>query len=146
MAGRRKSRILAFQTLYAWLQSGQDLQELLDFPWLTDAQKARYGDDGLSFVRLLVTGTVENIAAIDKTISDNITNWDLSRLRKVDLSILRMSVYSLLYQKDIHPSIAIDEAIEISREYGCDDSYRFINGVLDSIRKKNEAKAQNNEG
>lgn len=141
MAGRRKSRILAFQALYAWEQSGQDLQELLDFPWLTDNQKLRYGEEGLSFVRLIVSGAVENIAAIDKAISDSTTNWDLSRLRKVDLSILRMSVYSLLYQKDIHPSIAIDEAIEISREYGCDDSYRFINGVLDSIRKKNESKA-----
>ena len=138
MAGRRKARILAFQSLYAWEQSGQGLSELVDFPWLTDDQKARYGDDGLSFARLLLSGAIENIDVIDKTISDNITNWDLSRLRKVDLSILRMSVYTLLYQKDIPPSIAIDEAIEISREYGCDDSYRFINGVLDSIRKKNE--------
>ena len=140
MAGRRKSRILAFQALYAWEQSGQDLQEILDFPWLAEEQKARYGEDGLAFVRLLVSGAVENIADIDKVIAENITNWDFSRLRKVDLSILRMSVYSLLYQKDIHPSIAIDEAIEISREYGCTDSYRFINGVLDSVRKKSEIK------
>ena len=132
---------MAFQALYAWEQSGHDLQELLDFPWLTGEQKARYGDGGLSFVRLLVSGAVENIAAIDKVIAENITNWDMSRLRKVDLSILRMSVYCLLYQKDVHPSIAIDEAIEISREYGCDDSYRFINGVLDSVRKKSEVKA-----
>ena len=113
----------------------------MDFPWRTDEQKARYGEDGLAFARLIVSGAVENIAAIDKAIADNITNWDFSRLRKVDLSILRMSVYTLLYQKDIPPSIAIDEAIEISREYGCDDSYRFINGVLDSVRKKSEAKA-----
>ncbi len=140
MAGRRKSRILAFQALYAWEQSRQDLQELLDFSWLTDVQKARLGDDGLSFVRLVVLGAIENIAVIDKIISENIINWDLSRLRKVDLSILRMSVYSLLYQKDLHPSITIDEAIEISREYGCDDSYKFINGVLDSIRKNRELK------
>ena len=133
---------MAFQALYAWEQSGQDLQDLLDFPWRTAEQKARYGEDGLAFARLIVSGAVENMAAIDKAIADNITNWDFSRLRKVDLSILRMSVYSLLYQKDIHPSIAIDEAIEISREYGCDDSYRFINGVLDSIRKKIEVKAE----
>ena len=139
MAGRRKSRILAFQALYAWEMAGQDLQELLDFPWLSDEQKARYGEDGLAFARLLVSGAIENIAAIDKAISENSAHWDLSRLRKVDLSILRMSVYSLLFQKDIHPSIAINEAIEISRKYGCNDSYRFINGVLDSIRKKNEA-------
>ena len=113
----------------------------MDFSWLTDEQKARYGEDGLLFVRLIVSGAVENIADIDNVIAENIANWDFSRLRKVDLAILRMSVYSLLYQKDIHPSIAIDEAIEISREYGCDDSYRFINGVLDSVRKKSEVKA-----
>jgi N utilization substance protein B len=53
----------------------------------------------------------------------------------VDLAILRISVYPLLFQKDLHSSIIIDEAIDISKEFGSDDSFKFINAVLDSIRK-----------
>jgi N utilization substance protein B len=68
-------------------------------------------------------------------IRSHLKNWDFSRLNRVDLALLRMSAYTLMYQSDVAPSIVIDEAIGISREYGTDDSYRFINGVLDSIRK-----------
>jgi N utilization substance protein B len=67
-------------------------------------------------------------------IKKHLQNWDFSRLNRVDLAILRMSVYSLMYQEEIAPSIVIDEAIGIAREFGTDDSFRFVNGVLDSIR------------
>ena len=87
------------------------------------------------FTRLLVSGTIENIIAIDSMIRKHLQNWDFSRLNKVDLAVLRMSVYALMFQSDTAPSIIINEAIIISRDYGTDDSYRFINGVLDSIRK-----------
>jgi N utilization substance protein B len=56
----------------------------------------------------------------------------------VDLAILRISVYCLLFQADIPPSVTIDEAIDIAKEFGTDDSYRFINGVLDGIRKQRQ--------
>lgn len=136
MAGRRKSRILAFQTLYAWEQNGRNTSGLLDFAWMPDSRRTRFGEDGLAFVRLIVSGTIENIDGIDRIIRENIKNWEISRLRRVDLSILRMSVYSLLYQPDIHPSIVIDEAVEIAMEYGTADSYKFINGVLDAVRRR----------
>jgi N utilization substance protein B len=58
----------------------------------------------------------------------------------VDLAVLRMSAFSLMFQ-DIPPSVVIDEAVEISKEFGADDSYRFVNGVLDSIRKTLVSKA-----
>ena len=122
MASRRKGRILAFQALYAWEISG-----ILPDDNLPEAVP--------DFTRLLLTGTVENIQAIDAMIKKHLENWDFSRLNKVDLAILRMSTYSLMYQSETAPSIVIDEAISISRDYGTDDSYRFINGVLDAIRK-----------
>lgn len=141
MAGRRKARILAFQALYAWEQSGGDVGDVLDFCWLSDAKKERLGEEGFAFVRLVISGVIENIAVIDAAISQHLTNWDISRLQKVDLSILRMSVYTLLYQRDVPPSIVIDEAIEISREFGSPDSYRFINAVLDAVRRSGGAAA-----
>ncbi|MDR1319343.1 MAG: transcription antitermination factor NusB, partial [Treponema sp.] len=87
------------------------------------------------FSRLLIAGTIENIAAVDKMIQSHLQNWDISRLNRVDLAVLRMSAYTLMFQRDMSPSIVINEAIGISKEFGTDDSYRFINGVLDSIRR-----------
>jgi N utilization substance protein B len=141
MAARRKGRILAFQALYSWdlaySQTGKAMipEGLLDFPWIENEKKASLDEETSAFSRLLVTGTVENITAIDGMIRSHLENWDISRLNRVDLALLRMSVYALMYQSDIAPSIVINEAIGISREFGTDDSYRFINGVLDSIHR-----------
>ena len=137
MGSRRKGRILAFQALYSWDANYSQTGEasipdgLLDFSW---APKAR-DDEILAFSRLLVTGTVENIHAVDNMIKKHLDNWELKRLNKVDLAILRMSAYALMFQSDMPPTIVIDEAIDISKEFGTDDSYRFVNGVLDGIRK-----------
>jgi N utilization substance protein B len=65
----------------------------------------------------------------------HLQNWDFSRVNRVDLAVLRLSAYTLMFQQDISPSIVINEAIGISKEFGTDDSYRFVNGVLDSIRR-----------
>jgi N utilization substance protein B len=136
MASRRKARILAFQALYSWdvqySQTGElSVPEgLLDFPWVQNSS-----DEMTAFSRLLITGAIENINAIDKMIQRHLLNWDIKRLNRVDLAGLRMSVYTLMFQTDMPPGIVIDEAIGISKEYGTDDSYRFVNGVLDSIRK-----------
>jgi N utilization substance protein B len=131
MASRRKGRILAFQALYSWEATGVSPGEILGFSWLENAP----GEETVDFARLLVLGTIENIEAVDALIRSHLKNWDFSRLNRVDLAVLRMSTYTLLYQHDISPSIVIDEAIGISKEFGTDDSYRFVNGVLDSIRK-----------
>jgi len=138
MASRRKARILAFQALYSWevhrSQKNASIPEgLLDFSWADST--VPLDEEMTSFSRLLITGTIENIAVVDSMISKHLENWDLKRLNRVDLAVLRMSVYALMFQTDMPHSIVIDEAIDISKEFGTDDSYRFVNGVLDSIRK-----------
>ena len=132
---RRKGRILAFQALYSWDLGNVDVDNVLDFAWVEKETLERMGEESLTFTRLLVSGTIEHIEEIDSVIKSHLTNWDFDRLNKVDLAILRISVYPLLFQKDIHSSIIIDEAIDISKEFGSDDSFKFINAVLDSIRK-----------
>ncbi|MDR3341949.1 MAG: transcription antitermination factor NusB [Treponema sp.] len=135
MASRRKGRILAFQALYCWEATGGSMSEVVDFSWLESEKLARL-DQGISdFSRLLIIGTIENIKAVDTMIQAHLKNWDFSRLNRVDLALLRMSTYTLMYQDDIAPSIVINEAIGISQEFGTNESYRFVNGVLDSIRK-----------
>ncbi|NLM00321.1 MAG: transcription antitermination factor NusB [Treponema sp.] len=132
---RRKGRILAFQALYSYDVGNVNRESLMNFDWVEQKTLKKIGEDGKIFAQLLVSGTIEHLDEIDEKIKANIEKWDFERINKVDLALLRMSVYSLMYQKDMHPSIVIDEAIDISKEFGVDDAYKFINAVLDSIRK-----------
>jgi N utilization substance protein B len=135
MASRRKGRILAFQALYCWESNRVPVEELFSFSWLESGKRASLDDGIVVFSQTLIAGTIENINAVDGMIKKHLRNWDFSRLNRVDLAVLRMSVYSLMFQSEVSPSIVIDEAIGISKEFGADDSYRFINGVLDGIRR-----------
>jgi N utilization substance protein B len=136
MASRRKARILAFQALYAWEGSGSPLSELLSFSWIEPEKRELLEEDIAAFSRLIIAGTIENSADIDARISKHLSHWPFERLKKVDLAILRMGTYCLVHQRDIPPQITIDEAIEIAKEFGSDDSFKFINGVLDGINKE----------
>ena len=138
MGARRQGRILAFQALYAWGASGMRrrqtlLPDLLELSWLDEEKRTNLGA-GADFSRLLISGTIENILEVDAMIKQRLQHWDFSRLNMVDLALLRISVYTLMFQ-DTPPSVVIDEAICIAKEFGTGDSYRFINGVLDGVRQ-----------
>jgi N utilization substance protein B len=135
MASRRKARILAFQALYAWDASGKVTEGTDGFAWLDEEKREALDEEVSAFARLLIAGTLENIEAVDGAISSHLENWSFERLKRVDLAVLRIGAYSLMFQRDIPAQITIDEAIEIVKEYGSEDSYRFINGVLDGIWK-----------
>jgi len=135
MTSRRKARILAFQALYFWESNRVPINELTSFAWLEENKLESMDESFSAFSRTLIAGVIENIIEIDALIQKHLENWDITRLNRVDLAVLRISVYPLLHQTDIPPSIVIDEAIGICREFGADDSYKFVNGVLDSIRK-----------
>ncbi len=126
---------MAFQALYSWEANNVPVAELIDFSWLEPEKRQALEDGTSEFSRLLFLGTIENIDVVDKKIQGHVQNWDFSRLNRVDLAILRLSIYTLMFQRDVPPSIVIDEAIGIAREYGTKDSFRFINGILDSVRK-----------
>lgn len=140
MASRRQGRILAFQVLYSWEASKirrkkdekpEISENLLEFSWLESPPD----EETKAFSLLLITGTLENIAAIDDMIREHSEKWEFSRINRIDLAILRISIYTLLCQKDIPFTVVISEAVAISKEFGEDNSYRFINGVLDGIYK-----------
>ena len=141
MGVRRRGRIIAFQALYGWEYTHAPVEDLVGFNWLHPAGNGEASplpaeeETELAFPRLLVAGTIQNIEIIDRTIRDQLEHWDFSRVIKVDLAILRMSVYALLYQRDIPASVTIDEAIDIAKAFGTDESYKFVNGVLDGIRR-----------
>ena len=136
MGSRRKGRIIAFQSLYRFDVSHADVKDLCDFSWLGAERLHKLQDETSSFARMLITGTLENIDYIDEVIKNQLEHWDFQRIAKVDLAILRMSVYCLLYQQDIPTSVTIDEAIDIAKQFGTEESFRFINGILDGVHKK----------
>ena len=146
MASRRKARILAFQALYAWEASKASLDDLLKFTWLEETKLDQLEEEIVVFTRLIIAGTLENAETIDARIKKHLSHWPFERLKKVDLAILRMGTYCLLFQDDIPPQITIDEAIEIAKEFGSEDSYKFINGVLDGIHKETEKPAADGKG
>ena len=88
------------------------------------------------FAAELVEGTTAHLETIDTVLQDTSKNWKLHRMPVVDLSILRCATYEILYLDDIDPATSINEAIEIAKSYSTPDSPKFINGVLDNIRKK----------
>lgn len=133
MGVRRAGRVIAFQTLYRYDVTRESVPGLLDFSWMDAPESA--SAESLDFARLLIAGTVERIEEVDAAIRRQLEHWDFSRLSRVDLAILRISVYSLLFLADVPASVTIDEAIDIAKEFGTDDSYRFVNGVLDGILK-----------
>lgn len=87
------------------------------------------------FSALLVAGTLRARAEIDTLLQKEAPHWKLDRMSAVDRNILRMSTYELLNVADVHPSITIDEAVELAKQFGTEDSSSFVNGILDTIRK-----------
>ena len=105
------------------------------FPWVEHTGK-ELNDEDFLLSRLLFLGVVEHIGEIDALITKNLENWDFNRLKLVDKAILRIGTYSLLFQQDTDPRIVINEAVSIARTYGTDDSFKFVNAVLDSIKRE----------
>ncbi len=92
-------------------------------------------EDVRKYTLFLFEGTVKNLKRIDELIVKYSKNWKLSRMPVVDRNILRLAVFELLYEDDVPPSVAINEALEIARRFSTEDSTQFINGVLDAINK-----------
>ena len=112
--------------------SGVHRDEILTFDWLDK----KYDDATIDFARRLVQGTINDLRKIDDHIKRQLEHWDLDRVSYVDRAILRFSTYSLFSQNDVTDTVIINEAIDIAKIFGSDDSYRFVNGVLDGIRKE----------
>jgi len=129
---RRKSREFALQALYQLNISKQDATALL-------AQfQEHFLPDGEAdeFLRRLVLGVLEHCKELDRLIERYSENWRLDRIDVIDRNILRMALFELLYCEDIPPKVTINEAIDLGKRYGSEDSGSFINGILDRIQNE----------
>lgn len=92
-------------------------------------------DEEQEFITGEVNATRENLSQIDSMIDEKISGWNLGRIGKVELTILRLAVYEMLFVDTIPESVTINEAVELAKKYGGDDSYAFVNGVLSKFAK-----------
>lgn len=133
MSIRRKARERALQALYQMEITGNLSPGGPDLFWGHFAVASR----AQGFAERLIAGVVENRDAIDLMIEGAAENWRLGRMPRVDLNILRVATYELIFCPDIPMNVSIDEAIEVGKRYGSEESPTFINGVLDQVLHAN---------
>jgi N utilization substance protein B len=129
MGMRREGRELALQALYAVDLNPKEKMESLRLV----RENARVPAVARAFAEELVTGVLANREEIDRMINVQSKNWVISRIARVDLNILRIATFELLYRNDIPKNVTINEAIEVAKKFGTDESPAFINGNLDEI-------------
>lgn len=141
-SNRHLARIIALQTNYEY-----DFRTALDIPELkTDIQEilarnlAVYAEslEDSEFTVDLVEGTQKNLKKIDSIIAPAAPEWPIDQIAKVDKSILRLAVYELMIKREVPPKVAINEAVELAKSFGGDNSSKFINGVLGTIYRQSE--------
>lgn len=128
---RRKTREVAMRLLFEMSINKESYEEILNnFKENTDMD---LHDVDFSYVENIIKGINENLELIDKKIESNLKNWKLNRLSKIDLSILRISTYEIVFNEDVPNKVAVNEGIELAKKYSTDNSPSFINGVLGSM-------------
>ncbi len=132
MGHRRKAREIALQVLYQIDVSQIDVDEAIEL------FRGNFGmpQESVGFSTQLITCTREHITEIDDLIRKCSEHWSLERMSTVDKNILRVAVYEFLYCDDIPPKVTLNEAIDIGKHYGSDNSGSFINGILDAMYSK----------
>jgi N utilization substance protein B len=133
--GRRLARELALKILYRYEEGDNDMPLVIE----KVLEVKNYQAPDKAFSKTLVEKTLANLKEIDEKIIRVLQNWEYDRISVVDKIILRMGTCEMVFFDDIPPQISINEAIEIGKKYGGNDSGRFINGVLDAIRKNYES-------
>jgi N utilization substance protein B len=127
---RRSSRELAMQALF-YMDINGEYSEPMIARFCQVFPPSKKSDP---FFHQILSGVIEKRLEIDTVIERFSSNWKMNRMACVDRNIMRIAVYEIMYCQDIPPKVSINEAIDIGKKYGTEDSGAFINGILDSIR------------
>jgi N utilization substance protein B len=129
--GRKASREIAMKILYQ-LEFQKDLQE----EQINNAlEQYNLNSKDREYIIDVINGVYSNKESIDSTIEKHSRGWKLSRISRVDLSILRLSIYEMCYRKDIPLNVSINEAVELAKNYSGGESGSFVNGILGNVAK-----------
>ncbi len=130
MSRRRKSREHVLKILFQRDFTKDIIGDIIKHYWKENNISPQVKD----FSEKLAKGTVNNLKEIDSTIEKSSEHWVLNRMSAIDRNILRMAAYELIFMEDIPPKVTIDEAIEIAKKFGANESADFVNGILDKIK------------
>jgi len=143
MATRHLVRSVVLQSLYEWdfFDKKEDFVKILE----RDLKEFAPGIDEPEFAWRIAKGIIENLSEIDKIVEKAAPQWPLNQIPIIDRNILRIGLYELLFadKEEVPPKVAINEAIELAKSYGGENSSKFINGVLGTIYKELNSKLQN---
>lgn len=132
MRKRTKAREYALQILYQVDLTRVELDQTLEDFWLYHLVPPEVK----TFATELVRGTLAHLQAIDQLIATHASNWDINRMAVVDRNILRLGAFELLYLEDVvPPKVCLNEAVELAKRFGDEESSKFVNGILDTIYK-----------
>jgi len=141
MGHRRKARESALQILFQLEFSSDNYEEVIKEYWKGKKASAKTKN----YANWLVRGVISAKEKIDNIIEESSKNWRLSRMATVDRNIIRIATFELLSEQDIPSPIIINEAIEIAKKYGTEDSGQFVNGILDTIKRKVRKESENED-
>ena len=131
---RHTSRKLALSTIFSWLFTEPDTDLSINISKeILESEGIEYND---KLTKFIVEGVQENIKEIDKIIEECAPEWPLDKIAKIDLVILIIAIFEILYGKKTPVKVAIDEAVEIAKDFGNDTSHKFVNGVLGTVVDK----------
>ncbi|MDP8261403.1 MAG: transcription antitermination factor NusB [Candidatus Kappaea frigidicola] len=131
MRKRTKAREIVLQFLYQQdIRKDDWLSNIADFELLKEVE-----DDVAPFAIALMKGTLENISTLDDLIAKSAQNWQIKRMSAVDRNVLRLAAYELIHESDIPIKVSINEAINLAKKYGDEESGKFVNGILDKIKR-----------
>ncbi len=129
---RRKAREYALQLLFQLdIRKEKPTVTLFKRFWTNEVPD----EEVRAFAEEIVKGTFKHLRAINARVLASAKNWSLDRMAVIDRNVLRLATYEILYRMDIPPSVTINEAIELAKKYGTDESGAFVNGILDSVAR-----------
>ena len=134
---RHRAREAALQMLYQWEVGRLSMVEVRQTFWSHDDEtRAPLGDELRAFAMALADGVTSAIAELDPVIAESAEHWRVERMNVMDRLILRLAVYEFLHEPYTDAKVIINEALELARSFSGDEAVRFINGLLDAIRRK----------
>lgn len=134
MSSRHLTRRIVLQTLYEWDFSDQEK----DLDTVLDKNIGEFGPAEDGFAESLLSGVIKNIKELNNIIISAAPQWPLEKTTIVDRNVLRMGLFELIYsdKEEVPPKVAINEAIELAKEFGGESSGKFVNGVLGTVYKE----------
>ena len=130
MKTKREARVLALQVLFAYdLRYNEDFKTIFD----TIISNNTYNPEVLGYAKRLLNETLEQCKDIDLLLQRHAQNWDLKRMAAIDRNILRLAITEIRSSLKVPFKVVIDEAVELSKIYGSEESSKFVNGVIDAI-------------